>query len=837
MDALVGLGDDDLDAQQRRALGRPVARRAGSVLLARQDDERHTGLGVGLGGLEDRRDLTVTQQVAGEAALRARRQLVAQPDVGEGPADHDLVVAAARAVGVEVTRVHAVLGQVAAGGAVLLDRSGRGDVVRRDRVAELQQHASAGDVGDGLGLQAHAVEVRRLAHVGGVLVPLEDVALGGREVLPPLVAGEDVGVLGAERLGVDRGGDDPLDLARRRPDVTHVDVVAVGVLTQRVLEEVDVHGPGQGVGDDQRGRGEVVHLDVGVDAPLEVPVAREHRRHGEVALVDRGADLGDERTGVADARRAAVAHEVEAELLQVGRQAGLRVVVGDDLGARREGGLDPGLARQALLDGILGEQGGTDHHRRVGGVRARRDGRDRDRAVVDLELRAVLEPHVLRVRGTATVGGRAAEVVPRGRLAVGVGVRRRVGGGEALLERLVPLPAHGVGVLADVRRQGTAEAGLGVGERDAVLRTLGTGDRRHDGGEVELEVLGVARLGLGVVPQALRLGVGLDERDLLGAAAGQLHVGGGLLVDREDRDGGAVLGAHVADRGAVGQRHRPHAGAVELDELADDAVLAQHLGDREHEVGGGGALGQLAGELEADDARDQHADRLAQHGRLGLDAADAPAHDAEAVDHRRVGVGADAGVGVGDGGAVGVLGEDDAGQVLDVDLVHDAGARGDDLEVVERALAPAQELVALAVALVLDLDVALEGVGGAEDVGDDGVVDDHLGRCEGVDPARVPAEVGHGLAHRGEVDDARHAGEVLHDHAGGRELDLLAGVGRGVPAGEGLDVGLGDVGPVLGAQQRLEEDLQAERQGGDVEAVARHLVEAVDLVGVVTHLQ
>jgi hypothetical protein len=33
---------------------------------------------------------------------------------------------------------------------------------------------------------------------------------------------------------------------------------------------------------------------------------------------------------------------------------------------------------------------------------------------------------------------------------------------------------------------------------------------------------------------------------------------------------------------------------------------------------------------------------------------------------------------------------------------------GDDLEVVERGLAPAQELVALAVALVLDLDVALE---------------------------------------------------------------------------------------------------------------------------------
>ena len=60
--------------------------------------------------------------------------------------------------------------------------------------------------------------------------------------------------------------------------------------------------------------------------------------------------------------------------------------------------------------------------------------------------------------------------------------------------------------------------------------------------------------------------------------------------------------------------------------------------------------------------------------------------------------------------AVDLAGEDDAGEVLDVDLVHDAGAGRHDLEVVERALAPAQELVALVVALVLELDVALERV-------------------------------------------------------------------------------------------------------------------------------
>ena len=121
-----------------------------------------------------------------------------------------------------------------------------------------------------------------------------------------------------------------------------------------------------------------------------------------------------------------------------------------------------------------------------------------------------------------------------------------------------------------------------------------------------------------------------------------------LVVDREEAAGRAVFRRHVADRGAVGERHVGEAGAVELDELADDALLAQHLRDGQHEVGRGDALAQLAGQLEADDLRDQHRDRLAEHRRLGLDAADAPAEHGEAVDHRGVRVGADERVGIGE---------------------------------------------------------------------------------------------------------------------------------------------------------------------------------------------
>ncbi len=99
MDALVRLRDDSLHAEQRRALGGPVAGRPGAVLLAGQDDERNAVLLVVHGGVVDRRlrRLAPTRraEVAGEAALDAGHQLVAEPDVRERAADHDLVVAPA----------------------------------------------------------------------------------------------------------------------------------------------------------------------------------------------------------------------------------------------------------------------------------------------------------------------------------------------------------------------------------------------------------------------------------------------------------------------------------------------------------------------------------------------------------------------------------------------------------------------------------------------------------------------------------------------------------------------------------------------------------------------
>ena len=190
---------------------------------------------------------------------------------------------------------------------------------------------------------------------------------------------------------------------------------------------------------------------------------------------------------------------------------------------------------------------------------------------------------------------------------------------------------------------------------------------------------------------------------------------------------------------------------------------------------------QLARELEADHLGQQHRKRLAEHGGFGLDAADAPAEHGEAVDHGRVGVGADQRVGIGDFGlacrarpcAVQTV----CDRIFEVDLMADAGAGRHDAEIVERLLAPFQEPVALAIALVFELDVlARSACGVAEIVDDDRMVDDQIDGHQRIDLLRIAAQRRHRVAHRGEIDHRRHAGEVLHQHARRAEGDLVLGL-------------------------------------------------------------
>ena len=252
-------------------------------------------------------------------------------------------------------------------------------------------------------------------------------------------------------------------------------------------------------------------------------------------------------------------------------------------------------------------------------------------------------------------------------------------------------------------------------------------------------------------------------------------------------------------------------------------MLAQHLGDAQHQVGRGGTVGELAGEAEADDLRDQHVNRLAEHDRFGLDAADAPAQDAEPVDHRRVRVGADQRVGI----QHVVLVPYHLGEVLEVDLMDDPGRRGDDAEVVERTLSPLEKLVALAIAPEFPFAVDRQRHAAVEGVDLHRVIDDQIAENERVDLLGIAAHPLHCRAHRGEVDDRGHTGEILQHDTPRDERDLgFANVAR-VVGGQRFDVLAGDDVSILMAQAGLEKHF--DRVGDGVERTEpRQGVEPVD---------
>src|ERR1700722_17666642 len=189
MDAFVAFCDDGIDSEQAWSLRCPSAGGAGAVFFSGKDDERDAGGLIFLGGVEDRHFL-LRGKVAGVSAFDVDK-LVAKADVGEGAANHDFVIAAARAVGVEVGGFNAVFLQIFSRGAIFLDGAGGGDVVGGDAVAEDGEDARVFDVLDGRGFQAHAIEVGGASDVGGILFPGVGLAFGNGKATPAGVAFEN----------------------------------------------------------------------------------------------------------------------------------------------------------------------------------------------------------------------------------------------------------------------------------------------------------------------------------------------------------------------------------------------------------------------------------------------------------------------------------------------------------------------------------------------------------------------------------------------------------------------------------------------------------------------
>ena len=263
------------------------------------------------------------------------------------------------------------------------------------------------------------------------------------------------------------------------------------------------------------------------------------------------------------------------------------------------------------------------------------------------------------------------------------------------------------------------------------------------------------------------LGIGLHKRNLVLIPAGQAQIFDGLFINTKKATGRAIFGRHIGQCCSVGKAKRRKAGAIIFDKAANHALGAQHLRCGQHKVSRGHALCQCTGQLEANDFRDQHRHRLPQHRGLRLNPAHAPTKDAKAVDHRRMAVGANAGIGVSYRRAVNASARPyGLRNMLQIDLMANAGAGGDSLEIVERLGTPFQKVIAFGIALIFDFDILLRRLGMAEFVDHDAMVDDQMDGDQRINLRRVRLQRGHRIAHRGQIDHAWHASKILQQNAG-----------------------------------------------------------------------
>ena len=142
----------------------------------------------------------------------------------------------------------------------------------------------------------------------------------------------------------------------------------------------------------------------------------------------------------------------------------------------------------------------------------------------------------------------------------------------------------------------------------------------------------------------------------------------------------------------------------------------------------------------------------------------------------------------------------------------DAGARRHQPEIFERIRAPAQKAIPLAIALELAFDIGGKGLRTTELVDLHRMVDDQIDRRQRVDLVRVAAEVEHRLPHRGQIDDGRNAGQILHQHARRTERDLAVRALCPEPGAHRLDVVDAHGAAVFQAHEIFQEDLQRHRQ-------------------------
>ncbi len=153
MNALETFGEHGADAEKDRPLGGPIARGAGAIFFSGDHDQRRFFVAVFHGRVVDGH-FFAAGLMDRPAAFGAGSELIAQANVGERAAHHHFVIAATRAVGIEILGLNAERNQIFSRGAVGGKRAGGRNVIGGDAIAEHGERAQPLQISKRAGLFA-----------------------------------------------------------------------------------------------------------------------------------------------------------------------------------------------------------------------------------------------------------------------------------------------------------------------------------------------------------------------------------------------------------------------------------------------------------------------------------------------------------------------------------------------------------------------------------------------------------------------------------------------------------------------------------------------------------
>src|ERR1700736_4813603 len=132
--------------------------------------------------------------------------------------------------------------------------------------------------------------------------------------------------------------------------------------------------------------------------------------------------------------------------------------------------------------------------------------------------------------------------------------------------------------------------------------------------------------------------------------------------------------------------------------------------------------------------------------------------------------------------------------------MDDASVRRHHTKILKSSLSPAQERIALLIALELEQRIGLEGGRGGVVMPLDRVIDHPIDGDQRSSKRRIGAQIAKCIAHRGKIHYTRDSSEVLKQNTGRSKVDLARRFGSS-PFRDVLDITGFDSTPILTTEQ------------------------------------